>query len=175
MASWRFSAACECSMNLGLCHHPGQPSSDEVELYTLLAGSRDTTVKLWNPSTCEVMQTLSGHKYQVNCRVMLNREFAALKEGRGPAGLTLDVMQVTDLAVMPDGSIVSASLDRYILQASMSGRYSHGFWLAVWGLYWLLFQGSMVGQGPIPTHCNHCVQHTAGVAGQQVHPCLGRP
>ena len=32
---------------------------------TLVAGSRDTTVKLWNPSTCECLHTLSDHKYQV--------------------------------------------------------------------------------------------------------------
>lgn len=55
-------------MNLGLCQHCEQPSRDDVKSCTLLAGSRDTTLKLWNPSTCEVMQTLSGHKYQVTCR-----------------------------------------------------------------------------------------------------------
>jgi WD40 repeat protein len=28
-------------------------------------GSRDTTLKIWNPATCECLQTLTGHKYQV--------------------------------------------------------------------------------------------------------------
>ncbi len=43
-----------------------------------------------------------------------------LYHARMSAGIALNAMQVTDLAVMPDGSIVSASLDRYILPASTS-------------------------------------------------------
>lgn len=38
----------------------------DVDALLTPAGSRDITVKLWNPSTCECIQTLQGHKYQVS-------------------------------------------------------------------------------------------------------------
>ena len=47
------------------------------------AGSRDTTVRVWDPATCACTTTLSGHTYQVTC-----------------------------LGLMPTGDIISGALDK---------------------------------------------------------------
>ena len=43
-----------------------ESSCSQAHKVVCAAGSRDTTVKLWDPATCQCIQTLEGHKYQVH-------------------------------------------------------------------------------------------------------------
>lgn len=106
----------------------------------LVSGSRDRTIRLWDPSGVQPPQTLEGHMDWVTSLAVLADGRLASGAGdrtirlwdasgsRPPHTLEGHTSWVTSLAVLPDGRLASGSGDRTIrLWDTLSGAGFVGF------------------------------------------------
>lgn len=87
----------------------------------IVSGSRDTTVRVWDPATCACTATLPGHTYQVTCLGLmptgdiisgsLDKTLRVWRDGKCASTLTGHEGPVLCLLVLPGGEVLSGSGD----------------------------------------------------------------
>ena len=133
----------------------------------LVTGSRDTTLKIWDPVTCECLQTLTGHKYQVHTEPLPCKRSVFSRSHGNMAALHIT-------CVLNFVFHCRSQTSHSARQMGLSHRHR-------WTGATLSTCKGFLSRTTIPTAFSHTLhslldmQHAAALEGWQVHSCAGRP